>query len=231
MERKNDRLPIFTERFRELQGEKSNTEFADFLGISRQTVGFYYNGDRVPDALTLVKISQKCGVSTDWILGLTKDKSSQPRVADMLGISSTAVDKLMEVSKYFPDILLDILSSDGFFGFIVQINHLKIGVSATKQAHEMVHKEGLCISHEKKNALKEFEDMMSEFLGYPVSFVEPRHALYGELDSVKMAAENLAKEISGYNNLSTAELLDSIYDFEERDITKFSEYIRNKYDK
>ena len=133
MERKNDRLPIFTERFRELQGERSNTEFADFLGISRQTVGFYCNGDRVPDALTLVKISQKCGVSTDWILGLTKDKSSQPRVADMLGISSTAVDKLMEVSKYFPDILLDILSSDGFLGFIVQINHLKIGVSATKE--------------------------------------------------------------------------------------------------
>ena len=95
----------------------------------------------------------------------------------------------------------------------------------------MAHKEGLCISHEKKNALKEFEGMMSEFLGYPVSFVEPRHALYGELDSVKMAAENLAKEISGYNNLSTAELLDSIYDFEERDIKKFSEYIRNKYDK
>ena len=71
VERKNDRLPIFTESFRELQGERSNTEFAAFLGISRQTVGFYFNGDRVPDALTLVKISQRCGVSADWLLGLS----------------------------------------------------------------------------------------------------------------------------------------------------------------
>ena len=45
MERKNERLPIFTERFRELQGDRSNTEFADFLGISRQTVGFYKNAE------------------------------------------------------------------------------------------------------------------------------------------------------------------------------------------
>lgn len=53
MERKENRLPIFTRRFRELQGERSNTEFADFLGLSRQTVGFYCNGDRLPDVITL----------------------------------------------------------------------------------------------------------------------------------------------------------------------------------
>lgn len=71
MERRNDRLPIFTERFRQLQGEMSNTEFADSLGISRQTVGFYCNGDRVPDAVTLVKIAEKCKVSADWLLGVS----------------------------------------------------------------------------------------------------------------------------------------------------------------
>ena len=70
---------------------------------------------------------------------------------------------------------------------------------------------------------------MSDFLGYPVSFVEPCHALYGKLDSVKMLAENLAKEISGYNSLSYAELFDSIYDFEKREVEEFFEYIRNKY--
>ena len=33
--KKDNRLPIFTERFRELQGDLSNTDYADFLGISR----------------------------------------------------------------------------------------------------------------------------------------------------------------------------------------------------
>ncbi len=96
MERKNDRLPIFTERFRELQGERSNTEFADFLGISRQTVGFYCNGDRVPDALTLIKISQKCGVSADWLLGLSdyKNKETESTSAKELGLSEKSVNFL-----------------------------------------------------------------------------------------------------------------------------------------
>ena len=69
MERKENRLPIFTERFRSLQGDRTNTEFADFLGLSRQTVGFYCNGDRLPDVVTLKQIAGKCGVTTDWLLG------------------------------------------------------------------------------------------------------------------------------------------------------------------
>lgn len=71
----NGRFPIFTKRFRELQGKKSNTEFAEFLGLSRQTVGFYCNGDRIPDALGLKEIAEKCNVSADWLLGLSDVKT------------------------------------------------------------------------------------------------------------------------------------------------------------
>lgn len=72
----NSRLPVFTERFRELQGDRSNTEFAEFLGLSRQTVGFYCNGDRIPDALGLKEIAEKCEVSADWLLGASNVKST-----------------------------------------------------------------------------------------------------------------------------------------------------------
>lgn len=102
MERKNERLPIFTERFRELQGDRSNTEFADFLGISRQTVGFYCNGDRVPDALTLVKIAKKCEVSSDWLLGLTDIKTTDADVQSMCkftGLSDQTIYRLHELSQ------------------------------------------------------------------------------------------------------------------------------------
>lgn len=96
MEHKNDRIPIFTERFRKLQGDRSNTEFAEFLGISRQTVGFYYNGDRIPDAMTLKQIAEKCNVSTDWLLGLTKDKQRTPTMIDILDISEEAKERLVD---------------------------------------------------------------------------------------------------------------------------------------
>ena len=99
---KKDRFPIFKERFRELQGEMSNTEFADFLGMSRQTVGFYLNGNRVPDIIGLEQISSKCNVSADWLLGLSAVKSLDTdckSVCNYTGLSEESVFKLNEVSK------------------------------------------------------------------------------------------------------------------------------------
>ena len=48
--RKDPRFPDFQDRFRILvEQEKSQIDFANKVCISRQTVGFYYNGERVPD--------------------------------------------------------------------------------------------------------------------------------------------------------------------------------------
>ena len=97
----NSRFPIFTERFRELQGNRSNTEFADFLGLSRQTVGFYCNGERVPDAIILCDIADRCGVSADWLLGRTDVKTVNPdtiSVCSYTGLSEKAVNALYLVN-------------------------------------------------------------------------------------------------------------------------------------
>lgn len=98
----NDRLPIFTKRFRELQGERTNTEFADFLGISRQTVGFYCNGDRIPDAQILRDIAKKCNVSSDWLLGLTDIQNPDTNIAfalQCLGLSDSSAKNLLAIKK------------------------------------------------------------------------------------------------------------------------------------
>lgn len=103
MERKNERLPKFTERFRKLQGKQSNTEFSDFLGISRQSVGFYLNGDRVPDALTLAKIAEKCEVSTDWLLGLSDIRSKDydvQQICKATGLSEESITELCGWKKW-----------------------------------------------------------------------------------------------------------------------------------
>lgn len=98
------RFPQFTKRFRELRGKRDNTEFAKFLGISRQTVGFYYNGDRIPDARMLKQIAEKCGVSTDYLLGLTDTQSTN---AD----ARAAV----EYTK-LPERAVNLIHSDSIFG-------------------------------------------------------------------------------------------------------------------
>lgn len=96
-DRKESRFPAFKERLRELQGDMSNTTFADFLGMSRQTIGFYLNGDRIPDILGLEQIARKCNVSTDWLLGISDAKAQDGDIrqaCNFTGLAEHAVINL-----------------------------------------------------------------------------------------------------------------------------------------
>ena len=69
--KKQKRFPVFQNRFRELKGDLKQGEFAEKIGVSRATVGFYESGERLPDALILNQIADRCDVSVDWLLGRT----------------------------------------------------------------------------------------------------------------------------------------------------------------
>lgn len=90
------RFPAFRDAFLELMGDMTLEQFSKKLEMSRATVGFYAAGKRIPDALGLKKIAEKCNVSADWLLGLTKEKQRLPALMDILDISEEAKNKLME---------------------------------------------------------------------------------------------------------------------------------------
>lgn len=118
---KNNRLPIFTKRFRELQGERTNTEFADFLGISRQTVGFYCNGDRIPDAVVLRQIAERCTVSADWLLGLSETKSTDTTIQQIrkfTGLSEDSISCLKRICSKNNEMLNTVLEG-GLFSYFI----------------------------------------------------------------------------------------------------------------
>lgn len=98
--KEKDRFPEFRERFRELQGTRTNTEFADFLGMSRQTVGFYCNGDRIPDALGVKTIAEKCKVSADWLLGLSDIQVANVKARQVCEYTGLTPDTVLMLSVY-----------------------------------------------------------------------------------------------------------------------------------
>lgn len=103
-EKREPRLKVFQERFELLRKERNlnNTDFAKFLEMSRQTVGFYLNGNRVPDALTLIKIAEKCNVSADWLLGMTDISTMDANVrqiCEFTGLTEDTVTELNALSK------------------------------------------------------------------------------------------------------------------------------------
>lgn len=92
------RMPVFADRFIELRGKRTQEEFAKFLGISRPTVGFYESGQRIPDALVLRQIAEKCNVSADYLLGLTDEKTpdqSIQAICKKTGLTAKAVIQII----------------------------------------------------------------------------------------------------------------------------------------
>lgn len=100
------KLPVFRERLNELLGDMSITDFAKKVGITRQTMGFYLNGDRIPDIATLFQICNICNVSADWLLGLSDvtSRDIQTRnIVESTGISERNVIFLENPPEKFWD--------------------------------------------------------------------------------------------------------------------------------
>lgn len=98
------RFPEFQTAFNELMGDMTIKEFAEKLNMSRATVGFYSAGQRIPDALGIKAISEKCGVSADWLLGISGGvKTSNTDVKTVVkytGLSEKSVNILHEAMKF-----------------------------------------------------------------------------------------------------------------------------------
>lgn len=96
MKRKTDTDKVFKERFSALRLSKelSQAAFSEKVGISRPTVGFYENGDRLPDIDVLRRICDKCNVSADYLLGLTDVATQETElraVCEYTGLSTDAI--------------------------------------------------------------------------------------------------------------------------------------------
>ncbi len=135
MEQKNidsERMKkIFSERFSLLRKKEgaSQAEFSKKLGISRVSIGLYESGERLPDMVGLRKIAIACGVSSDWLIGLSNDKEQEKSAIDELNLSAAAIENLKRISEVngceeyrpFPNILSYIFEDDLFERIIYDV--------------------------------------------------------------------------------------------------------------
>ncbi len=91
-------IPKFQKRFGQLADKYPNkTDFAKALGITQQTVNYWINGERVPDAHYLKIIAEKTGKSVDWLLGISESETPDVELkalSDYTGLSNEAIDQL-----------------------------------------------------------------------------------------------------------------------------------------
>lgn len=72
----------------------SQQEVADYLGLTKSTIGFYETGDNIPDIKSLYKLSKLLKVSADYLLKLSDIENPDLKVKgvhDFTGLSEAAI--------------------------------------------------------------------------------------------------------------------------------------------
>lgn len=67
---------ILGKRLKELRGDRSQKEIADFLGITETGYGHYERGSRSPDPKAIGQLADFFNVSTDYLLGRDNSKDT-----------------------------------------------------------------------------------------------------------------------------------------------------------
>ena len=101
-ETKNTCEQVFGKRLKELRKEHGGTieQFADMVGISKSTLGYYENDKRMPDIEILARIANVLNVSADYLIGRTNTtdrKGKLKTVCDFTGLSDQAAEYLSEL--------------------------------------------------------------------------------------------------------------------------------------
>lgn len=73
---------IIQRRIKQLRKERnmSQKHFAELVGASAPSnVRWWESGERIPSLFFLFQIAARCGVSADWIIGLTDERNPVPQ--------------------------------------------------------------------------------------------------------------------------------------------------------
>lgn len=97
---------LFLTRLKDIQGDLSVSAFARYLEMPQKTVDAYFKEQRKPSVEFVVRVCSKCGVSADWLLGLseTREPSDAAAPTKVLPIKprknpfSAEVDLLTEIA-------------------------------------------------------------------------------------------------------------------------------------
>jgi transcriptional regulator with XRE-family HTH domain len=113
-------FPVILKKLMDESDTKQDV-LAKELGVSRQAVGKYCNGDAEPPFEGLVKIAKFFSVPTDYLLGIVEEPTTDfttHKITEYIGLSEKAVHKLL-TTKANPSIgeithtLSKVLEQDG----------------------------------------------------------------------------------------------------------------------
>ena len=83
---------------RDLRNQKglSQSQLAKRVGVTSSTIALYETGDRLPSLQRLIDLSRALGVTTDFLLGLNKQKDYFLDVSGLLPSQVASLEQIIE---------------------------------------------------------------------------------------------------------------------------------------
>ena len=90
---------MFPEKLKALRTAKkmSQKDLADKVGVAKSVVSFYESGDRFPSYDVLIKISRIFNVTTDYLLGVERERMLE--VSELSEEDISVVNTVVEALK------------------------------------------------------------------------------------------------------------------------------------
>ena len=88
------------DKLRDLRNERnlSQAQLAKRIGVNSSTVALYETGDRLPSLPRLIALSRSLGVTTDYLLGVSREKDCY---LDVTGLTQRQIESLEAVIENY----------------------------------------------------------------------------------------------------------------------------------
>ena len=98
---------VFSARLKELRQECGLTieEFASEVGVSKSSVGYYENQNRLPDLAIAARMADILNVTTDYLVGRSNARTQTPKlknICDYVGLSDKSIEMLAQLKTENP---------------------------------------------------------------------------------------------------------------------------------
>ena len=96
---RNKVIPL-GDKLRDLRNERnlSQAQLAKRIGVNSSTVALYETGDRLPSLPRLIALSRSLGVTTDYLLGVSRKKDC---CLDVPGLTQKQIESLEAVIENY----------------------------------------------------------------------------------------------------------------------------------
>lgn len=177
--------------------EQSNIkqgQFADKLGIVRQSMSNYESGKHCPDVEVLKRMAKCLGCSVDYLLGLTEHKNYETNIEfdESLSILSKA---LCSVPEPFRNKWLDVLAGTAqWLGKDLNAN-ARLNFSAVVFFNALTELAGYCLEAEEKGADGSYSEEIAS--SYRYKRFSTILALRNELNTLDAISNEMIEKSKG----------------------------------